>query len=329
MTSASHIAVTIPARRPASWPVFVIKAAALVTVAFVVTEAFWRTVGYMPAGSDMMNFAKLRRAADGDRGAVAMLGSSRVRYGLNPQILDRTVPGFRFLQLGILGNGAPPVLEDLANDPNFQGRIICEFNPAHWGGYPFSSLPEALAFTYPKVSGAYLETLLGEQFRKRTSFFSYNLFTEAPRIFQQKPIPEPERADRFVRFRDLGPKINEPLMNNWVRGAIESGERMKHGGSSRMNREAIRWVEEIRRRGGAVAFVRMPVDGRLRDVENTAFPQTQSLIRELRAGGMMVIDFAEMPGHFRCPDGSHLDASEADRFSQALAEELTAKGFFR
>jgi hypothetical protein len=44
---------------------------------------------------------------------------------------------------------------------------------------------------------------------------------------------------------------------------------------------------------------------------------------------MMVIDFAEMPGHFRCPDGSHLDASEADRFSEALAGELTARGFFR
>jgi hypothetical protein len=43
---------------------------------------------------------------------------------------------------------------------------------------------------------------------------------------------------------------------------------------------------------------------------------------------MIVIDFAEMPGHFRCPDGSHLEGSEADRFSGLLAAELAAKGFF-
>ena len=67
---------------------FVVKAAVFLTIAFVFTETFWRSLRYMPAGSDMMNFARLRRAADGDRGAVALVGSSRVRYGLNPQMLD-------------------------------------------------------------------------------------------------------------------------------------------------------------------------------------------------------------------------------------------------
>ena len=88
-------------------------------------------------------------------------------------------------------------------------------------------------------------------------------------------------------------------------------------------------MEQIRRRGGDVVFVRMPVDGRLRAVEDSVFPQTQNLIRDVRARKMLVIDFAEMPGHFRCPDGSHLEASEADRFSRLLAEELTARGFLR
>src|SRR5205085_12036636 len=109
-------------------------------------------------------FAKLRKAADGDPAAVALVGSSRVREGLNPQSLDRAVPGRRFLQLGILGNSATPVLEDLADDPNFTGRVICEFNPAQWGGdYPFTKLPEPLAYMPPNMSGSYLEMLPGAQ----------------------------------------------------------------------------------------------------------------------------------------------------------------------
>ena len=330
MTPNPHVYAFGAAARPAGWVTLVVKAAALLTVALVLTETLWRSLGYFPAKSDMMLFAKLRKAADGDRRAVALVGSSRVREGLNPQALDGTVPGWRFLQLGILGNSAMPVLEDLAEDPNFIGRVICEFNPAQWGGgYPFTKLPEALAYTHPNVSGAYLEMLLDEQAREHFSFYSYNLFTELPRILQHRPIPQPERPDRFEPFHDLGPAVNEVLIQNWERGAEESAERLKRTAFSRIPQKVQDWVAQIRRRGGDVAFVRMPVDGRLRVHEDRVFPQTQSQIRDLRAQAIVAIDFAEMPDHFRCPDGSHLEASEADRFSRLLGETLAARGFFR
>jgi hypothetical protein len=329
MAPSPKIEISAPIERGRSWIGFVIKASALLAVALIFTETFWRSLGYLPAGSDIRRFARLRKVADGDHEAVALLGSSRVRYGLNPEVLARAVPGWHFHQLGILGNAAMPVLEDLANDLSFQGRVICELNPAQWGGgYPFTRLPEALAYTHTEATGAYLETILSEWFREHVSFFSYNLLTEAPRILQHKPVPEPERLDRFVRFHDLGPAVNESLINNWERGTFESADRIKRNGYARITQEAMRWVDQIRHRGGGVAFVRMPVDGRLRVVEESAFPHTQGLIRDVRARGVVVIDFAEMPAHFRCPDGSHLEASEADRFSQLLAKDLAAKGFF-
>jgi hypothetical protein len=305
-----------------------VKAAAFLAIALVFTESLWRILRYMPARSDMMHFAKLRKAADGDPRAVALVGSSRVRYGLNPQELDRTVPGLRFLQLGILGNSAMPVLQDLTEDSNFRGLVICEFNPAHWGGGPPYDLPETLAYTHPKVSGAYLESLLAEQFRERFSFFSFNLITEAPRIAQHKFIPQPERPDRFEVSGDLGPTVNEHLIQGWERAALEASEWVKRTGSARSEQEVRGCVARIRRRGGDVAFVRMPVDGRLRTLEERVFPQTQRLIRDLRAQGVWVIDFADMPDRFHCPDGSHLETPDAIRFSRLLAEALAAKGFF-
>jgi hypothetical protein len=330
MTPNPHDPRTGTTARPAGWVTFVVKAAAFLAIALVFTETLWHSLGYLPAKSDLMQFAKLRQAADGNPRAVALVGSSRVRYGLNPLALERAVPGWRVLQLGILGNSAMPVLEDLAQDPNFRGLAVCEFNPAHWGGgSPFPHPPEALAYMHPKVSGAYLETVLSEHFRERFSFYSYNLFTELPRIAQHKFIPQPERPDRFELSLDLGPTVNQHLIQGWESAALEASESVKRTGSARIVRDVQGWVDRIRRRGGGVAFVRMPVDGRLRVFEDSVFPQTQSLIREVRALGVVVIDFAEMPEHFRCPDGSHLEASEADRFSRLVGQELAAGGLFR
>ena len=67
------------------------KAAAFLAIALVLTEAMWHGLGYLPSKSDILNFARLRRAADGDSRVVALVGSSRVRYGLNPAELDRAV----------------------------------------------------------------------------------------------------------------------------------------------------------------------------------------------------------------------------------------------
>jgi hypothetical protein len=314
----------------AGWPKFVVKAVIFLVLGLLAAETFWRSLGYMPGKSDFMHFAALRRVANGDRAAVALIGSSRVRFGLKARSLEQAVTGKHFIQLAILGNGAMPVLADLANDTNFVGRVICEVNPAQWAEIgPWTKLPDALAYTHPRVSGAYLETWLGEHFREHFSFFSYNLFTELPRIVQHKPIPEPERPDRSVVYQELGDKVNRVLLEGWLRGADESAARIKGADSAGTLAQVRAFVDKIRSRGGDVAFVRMPVDGELRSREDKVFPETQRQISGLRGAGMVTIDFADMNEHFFCPDGSHLNAAGADRFSRLVAEELLRRGFFK
>ena len=330
MTPNPHDPSDVAAVLPTGWVPIAVKAAAFLAIALLGTEALWRSLGYLPAKSDLRHFAQLRKYADADPRSVALLGSSRVQYGLDPHSLERTVPGRRYLQLAIPGHSPLPVLEDLAKDSSFKAKVSCELNPAHWaGGSPFPNFASQLDYTHPEVSGAYLETLLAERFRDRFSFFSYNLFTEVPRIAQHKYVPAPEPPDRFEPFRDNGPMVNERRILLGERDAQVAAEWIKRTGSSRIKQEVWGWVERIRRRGGDVAFVRLPVEGRLRVCEESVFPQTESLIREVRAWGVVVIDFAEMPGSFRCPDGSHLEASEADRFSRLVGETLATKGFFR
>ena len=69
------------AEHRAGWAKFAVKAVIIAALGLLAAEAFWRCLGYMPGKSDFIHFATLRKAADGDRSAVALIGSSRVRYG--------------------------------------------------------------------------------------------------------------------------------------------------------------------------------------------------------------------------------------------------------
>ncbi len=306
------------------------KALLFLALALCLTEMVWRILGYAPKMSDKLYFAQIRRAARNDSRAVALVGSSRVRHGLDPVTLSRTVPGRHFLELATDGQSALPGLYDLARDPEFRGLVVCEFNPAHWSReITFSRMPDVIAYSHPEVSGEYLEMWLDEHVRQHFSFFSYNLLNEVPNRLQHKLRKAEERVDRFVPRPDPGPAVNRNLVGRWSRVARDQAKVLGDSAAEHVPQAVQQWIGQIRGRGGDVAFVRMPVDGALRSVEEQVFPHGPGLMRDLRARGLLVVDFADMPEHFYCPDGSHLEAPYAFRFSRRTGEELAAKGFFR
>jgi hypothetical protein len=301
----------------------------LAAISLLFTELTWRALGYVPAGSDILQFVRLRQSIARDPEVVALVGSSRVRCGLDPETMNRSLRTVRFVQLGILGNSGMPVLEDLAEDESFRGSIVCEFQVSHWSAdYPFSRVPEPLAYMHPKLSGSYVETALGERLREYFCFYNFNLLTELPRSVQGKPPASPELPSRFDPYQWFSAELDNVLMRRWVELARDSAGRINHSQDSPMARKILYWVEKIRRRGGDVAFVHMPVDGALRQTEDRLFPQAKGMISNLRTHGL-VVDYSEMPQHFRCPDGSHLAVEDAERFSRVLVETLAASGFFR
>src|SRR5690349_2061071 len=92
------------------------KCALFLAISVLAAESLWRALGYVPAGSDIRNFARLHDSAMRDPNAVALVGSSRMRCGMRPDTLAQQFPNRRFVQLGILGNSGMPVLQDLADD---------------------------------------------------------------------------------------------------------------------------------------------------------------------------------------------------------------------
>jgi hypothetical protein len=83
-------------------------------------------------------------------------------------------------------------------------------------------------------------------------------------------------------------------------------------------------VDKIRARGGKIVFVRFPVSGPLKELEDKATPRAQTwdpLIQQTGAPGIYFEDFPELSG-FNCPEWSHLSAGDSVEFTKRLVPHL-------
>jgi hypothetical protein len=90
--------------------------------------------------------------------------------------------------------------------------------------------------------------------------------------------------------------------------------------------DTIAAVEKLRARGGKVVFVRLPVSGGLKALEDRTTPRNQTwdpLLQGTGAPGIYFEDFPELAG-FNCPEWSHLSAGDSVEFSKRLVPHLRA-----
>jgi len=77
-------------------------------------------------------------------------------------------------------------------------------------------------------------------------------------------------------------------------------------------------------------FVRLPSTGAVWELEQTYFPREfywDVLVQNTPADTLHFRDVPEM-AVLPCPDGSHLDARQAEAFTRVLVRELAALGVF-
>ena len=311
---------------------------------FAAGELSWRFTGLRPGQSDLLVFDRIYRSALNSSHAVALIGSSRVLCDLDPRILKRELPQWDFYQLGIDGASALPMLENLAQDVQFRGRVLCEFSMVHFTAeYPFRADPHAdkyVEFVRRRSYFDFLNTRFSEALRQRSALVAGTFgFNDMPakdcdfitalgsRLASLVRNPSgagsaslsdsSPRDDRF-HSRNRRGKDNSWSIARWV-GWIKSSR----GTGANIQRVAS-WVDAIRRRGGDVVFIRMPVSGSLRLKEDEIYPDRVRFMQSLGDIGISMIDSAREPtlSGFECSDESHLDADDADRFSTSLARIL-------
>ncbi|GAB3383925.1 hypothetical protein [Lysobacter fragariae] len=339
------VAQPVPERDipPRPWSGILLAALCVFVLLMLAWEANWRAYGATPGyrNSDGSWAVQRRRIDEGEGGKTVLIGSSRVLSDVN---LDewQAITGERPIQLALEGTSPMPMLEDLADDPNFTGRLLIGVTPNLFfsGQGSRSELPEYYHHQGPSQrSGHWLSKRFIEPY---FAFYDpdFSLVNVVKRLDWPKRPGLRENASMpklFVQDEDrntsLWSKIDTDLA--YRQGILrrrhqrfvappppkmDTAEKKRHVIDEQIGR-AVRAVASLRQRGVRVVFLRPPSSGEFLVYERAWMPREETwdrLLARTGAEGIHFEDHSELQG-YAIPDWSHLSASETRRFTAALA----------
>jgi hypothetical protein len=288
-------------------------------------EMLWRSRGFVPSLTDSEAlWCHERREVVRD--SIVIVGSSRVQKDLDPDVLSRSLDGRSVVQLALAGGDGFPVLADLARDPSFAGVVVIEYMPRRIltaDATGVARMDGFLAWCRDPNIIANTEGQLDRALQRRVVGLNPELhpITILSYAYAHHRLPhgshEVLRDDRFSATSFAGgsgtslDRWDEPLP---VHALAERLERARAD------------IAAIHARGGRVVLFRPPVTGEVLADEERRFPSGTWLPTVARELGVPAIDFLAVPElrALPCPDGEHLDESDAPAATAAVARELRA-----
>src|SRR5881275_1241250 len=342
-----------------AWRGITVAVVLIVIAAASAWELYCRSIGYGPTLNDNEDFwTSARRRVKPE--SIVIIGDSRGWYDLDLDELQKGL-GKRAGQLAIGGGCGYPVLADLADDKTFHGTIICSFVPrlffAPPGTPPMERGEKAVRRSHTQTPAQRASEYLAMPLEEHVAFLKQEELT-LDDLLKRLPISNrpgaliPPRGppyfgtlDRERRARMIeecarpGSELQKRIQQIWIPlftpppppSYIPTDvfmAKMKDAIEKRFG-DTVAEVQKLRARGGKIVFVRLPVSGGLKALEDGTTPRNQTwdpLLQGTRAPGIYFEDFPELAG-FNCPEWSHLSAGDSVEFSKRLVPHLrTALG---
>lgn len=326
----------IPSR---PWPRMFATAMALMLLALGVWEWRMRALQLLPGdlGDYPSAWAEQRRRIDTEHVPIAIVGDSRILFDTDPDRFE-AVTGVRPLQLAFVGTNARFLLENLADDPDFDGLLIVGISengyfrdaagfgadalkryayesPSQRGGQVLHvALSQVFGFLDEDYRLSKLVQRLDDGWRsaaKGRYFSVWKVLTMrgARDIKLWSRIEAPGHLQDHARAVWLGGPPQQPLAESVI------------ADTQKRTRDA---VAKIRARGGEVVFLRPPSNGPLYAAQNQRIPRSlgwDPLLREANVQGVHFEDDPAMQG-LNLPEYSHLSAACATVYTDAYARAL-------
>ena len=283
-----------------------------------------------------------RRINRGEGDGWVLAGSSRTLFDIQLHEWE-AITGERPIQLALEGTSAMPVVENLADDEDFTGKLLVgvapglfftgfayrqtvidhyrDQTPSQWLGHRISKLFEPwLAFYTPDYA---LPTILKRQ------DWPVRPGTRPTLEVRKLANSGPDRNTRLWSRVENDPEYQELAKQIWAqRGYIDEApppvrENIFKNRPEQIER-AVAAFEKLRERGVEVVFVTLPYEGFYARNEEAIAPRAEFWEEELErtgAPGLHFQDHPEMQG-YELPEWSHMSASEADRFTRAFVPLL-------
>jgi len=316
-------------------------------------EVYCRSLGYEPTLNDTADlWAEARRRVQPE--SIVIIGDSRAWFDMDLDELERGL-GKRPIQLALAGSCAYPVLEDLTKDQHFHGVIICSLVPRLYlappGSPPYDRSQKAVQRFHGQTWAQRASHELSVPLERSFAFLKQEELT-LDALLGRLPIPNRPYAlvppplppyfcsvdrERRARMVDQGARPG-PLQTRVKMGwaALFTPpppptyvptdafiRQMKEAVEQRF-RDTKACVDKLRGRGSKVVFVRFPVSGDLKKLEDQQTPRAPTwdrLVNESGVPGIYFEDFPELSG-FECPEWSHLSAGDSVEFTKRLVPHL-------
>lgn len=282
--------------------------------------------------------------------ATVFIGSSRIKYDLDIPTWQITT-GEHAIQLANVGSSPRLVLDNLAKDKNFKGKLVVDVTeflfftqapyvdkkpsenlnyynketPAQKFSFLVNQALESNLYFLDKEEYSLNALLASTNISNRTNVYEFPDFPAdfTPVTFDRQSY----MTDKFVNDTNLRKQVTT------VWGMFgKMAEKMPPISDTVIN-SVIASVktacDAIRARGGEVIFVRTPSSGPLWVMEQMAFPREKFWNKLLAATGCDGIHFDDYPpiSKFDCPEFSHLSVPQAVSFTKTFINILEDKGW--
>ena len=340
------VAQPVPVRDIPAQPWGRILAGMLVMLAILIGawELYWRSYGVAPSyrNSDGQWLVQRRRIDAGEGGRTALVGASRILFDTSLPVWEK-VTGERPIQLALEGTSPVPILENLADDPNFTGRLVVDVSPdIFFTGFTYrgSVLPYLRDQTPSQRIGDWLSTKLIEPF-----FAFYDPDYALSTVVRRQAWPDRPGLPGRIAVRRLAvhdedrntqmwdkvvddPEYRALARRIWAQD-FDSPNSVKRNADPEKAQKAIdeaiarttAALAKLRARGVRVLFVRAPSAGDYYAYEQRAFPRAKTwdvLLERTGAPGIHFEDYPELQG-YDLPEWSHMSPSEARRYTATYA----------
>jgi hypothetical protein len=341
---------------PIPWRGITVIVAITVIAAATAWEIYCRSIGYGPTLNDSEDFwTMIRRRVQPE--SIVIIGDSRGWYDLDLDELQKTL-GKRPLQLAAGGMCGYPVLADLASDNNFHGTIICSIVPRMFfappGTPPFERGEKAVKRYHNQTPAQRVSQYLAMPLEEHVAFLKQEELTlddllkripisnrpgalVPPRLPPYFGTLDRERRARMIAAAaDPNGTLARTIQQIWIPlftpppppSYIPKEEFMAGIRKAIEKRfaDTVVAVEKLRARGGKIVFVRLPVSGDLKQLEDQITPRAKTwepLLQQTAVSGIHFEDYPELAG-FQCPEWSHLSAADSVEFTKRLAPHLRA-----
>jgi hypothetical protein len=320
-----------------------ILALLLVAAAVISWELYLRNKGYDSSFDDggPLWSDKRKMVYGSPNNTTVFIGSSRIKFDLDIELWEK-LTGSRAIQLSCVGSTPLPILNDLANDEKFKGKLVVDVTEILFfsDAPPNRRRPEEGLKYYKDETPAQKASFVINRFLESNLVFldkdrlSLNAklakmrVPNRPGVFEFPLFPDGFGRSKFSRHEYLtNDFLTDSNQINQVRGVWaflgEMGKKqppISGAGLDSMFAGVKAAVDKIKARGGNVIFLRTPSSGPYLMGENMGYPREKYFNRLLEVTGCEGIHFADYPAtsSLQCPEFSHLSQQDAKIYTTEL-----------